>query len=351
MRKRRSIMVIVIVAAGLAAVGHFVRRGGPTYIEGHSRHVIATAFSPDGKLFAAYGTTGDINPPPELKWWSTNDWKLLHTIPFSKYGPRFDVIGFTADSKRIVAGNDVGVFTWDTATGQNTGEFIKDLSFEAIAHSSSSHLLAIGLERGAGYNRGVTQVWDVDSKRLLHTIVNGPNDDLIEGAVSPDNSLLVLCNCDKAFHVKARIWHLPTGAPRKTIIGPMAATTTAVAFSPDNQLLALSGAGMVHIYDARTGKLSTVIQNPDTDYVGALAFSPDGSVLGVGRNAMESTPMERLGLNYHYVGGVALWDVKRKVWRQRLNGDNAGVQHLDFSPDGSQLVVNGKMYWRVSPDG
>jgi WD40 repeat protein len=98
---------------------------------------------------------------------------------------------------------------------------------------------------------------------------------------------------------------------------------TALAFSPDGQLLATSGNGnLIHLWDASTGQKRRILV--DQANVSNIAFSPDGKLMAAGDSK----------------GSVLTWQVDSGAVRHVLKGHAALVQSVTFSPDG-QTVTSG----------
>ncbi len=96
----------------------------------------------------------------------------------------------------------------------------------------------------------------------------------------------------------------------------------AVAFSPDDQLLASASAdGTVRITDVATGTLRATLADQDAAVYG-VAFAPDGRLLATGSR----------------VGTVTLWNTA--TWEEggRLEGHEATAFSVAFSPDGTTLL-------------
>lgn len=116
--------------------------------------------------------------------------------------------------------------------------------------------------------------------------------------------------------------------PGKPVVYHLAPVITALAYSPDNSLLAVSGYREILLHKADGSGL--VARLPGiSDKITSLAFSPDGSTLA----AVGGTPAT--------FGEVQLWDVAhRKLIRSvKLTLDT--LFGASFSPDGTELAFGG----------
>lgn len=107
-------------------------------------------------------------------------------------------------------------------------------------------------------------------------------------------------------------------------IGPLA-PVAAVAFSPDNKLLAAGSYGQAAIWDLTTGKPAKVLHNV-LGAVNDLRFSPDGKILAVAGGQ----PSAKGDLRLYQTSDWKLLGV--------LRGHDDVVFSVSFSPDGKKLA-------------
>jgi mono/diheme cytochrome c family protein len=116
--------------------------------------------------------------------------------------------------------------------------------------------------------------------------------------------------------------------PGKPMVYHAAPVITALAYSPDGSLLAVSGYREILLHKGDGSGL--VARLPGiSDNITSLAFSPDGSVLG----AAGGTPAT--------FGEVELWDVASRKLRRSIRVTSDTLFGASFSPDGSKLAFGG----------
>ncbi len=203
-------------------------------LTGHTDRVWCLAFSPDGSLLA----TGSHDRTIGL--WATNTWELLRTIPTET---TVNSLVFSPDGQLI-------------ATGEYTGE---------------------------------VKLYNADDGSLKR-IVGRHIDEVASVSFRPDGQFIAsACHKDGV-----KLWSATEEKQTPKVQLPLP-WVTRIAFSPDGKRLAASVENEVRLIDPM--KAETIFTYGEhSDYVNAIAFSPDGTWLvsgGRDRTARIWTPQSR----------------------------------------------------------
>jgi len=310
-----------------------------------NRRFSASAFSPDGTVFASGHFGGTI------RLWDTAavqyDWIFASGSPItfltsdtafalrSSSGDHYNLastshssgifsIVFSPDGTTLASSCADCVKFWDVATGRcrltlSTG------SMSAIAFSPDGTLLA---SHGLGdEGPGSVKLWDVATGQCYRTLII---DDHIRAiAFSPHGAILASVSCKKngIYAWRTNLWDVADGSYRH-ICEERELVVHSVAFSPNSNILALSShfdkSMKVELWDVATNHCLQRFDNCG----GAVAFSPDGTML--------ATSMAFSGIVVH---DVKLWDVAKGQCVQAFNIGRY-IFDLSFDSSGAHLHTN-----------
>ena len=265
-------------------VARRIPRGPP--LTGHTGAVFAMAFSPDGRVLAS--SDGPLEEPSPRRANHIILWDL----------PR------RAQRDKIVAGHGKTIVT-------------------SLAFSPDGRTLASSIAEptGEGTGKGTVIIWDAGHGRRLATL-RGLRGDVVGVAFSPDGRTLAVASDDITLWDVARRTRLVTVLRGLGGGDPYYEGGTAVAFSPDGQILAASSGREVILWDiARRIRLATLTGT------GRVAFSPDGRTLAADQTSISSSERPTIGL----------WDVAKHIRVATLPG---GGSDMAFSPEGHTLAIN-----------
>lgn len=227
---------------------------------------------------------------------------------------------------------------WDPATGQNLGtyEVYVDIGYgKELAISPNGQLMAIGDARAR--NRAVYKSIDLDNWLYQLPKEYWSSDPTF----SPDEQ---------------KIAWFPgptTVAVSKVESGELLYTVetgehhSGLTFLPDSRVLAVgTREGRVQFWDSTTGALVATLDSETGNQVASLAYSPDGRILAAG---IEDVQL-RLGA---LTPTIWLWDAKTGKLLKTIEGYQANIAYLTFSPDGTLLAtasLDGTMrLWGIPP--
>ncbi len=331
-------------------------------LQGHEGLVDTAAFSRDGKLVA----TGGLDKTARV--WDAATGKELHK--FDGHGSRVRGVAFSADGKRLLTGSwDTTARLWDLDTGKQLTALKHVSGLETVALSPDGKAVATG----SGWDNTV-RLWDVtgaSGRERWSSRVGQP----FAVAFSPDGTKVAAGGWDSIIHV----WDTATGKEFATT--PTAGHSGwvhAVRFLPDRKrLVTASEDGLVIVWDAARGKEVGRLQAPGPR-AWCLALTPDGKTLAVGCHdhsvqlydvstlksvgtfktdgSVRGLAFSPDGLRLAAVSGeesefnsaktlpgqgAGVWEVATGNRLLRLDGHEAGVKAVAYSPDGKTLATGG----------
>jgi WD40 repeat protein len=332
--------------------GALARLFGGSLPRGHTSHVTALAFSPDGQAIV----TGDQDC--NVRLWDARTGRLTGGIT-EKLRGEVRHASFTSDGKTVYLGTDLNrvtpgergdkdtllsmVHRWDPSTGQ-AARFLKGQAagvFHMALSPDGRRVLLVNTSSGLAFRPtktdplfygwddaklGVT-VWDTATGQLLSRL---PVDPAVTGRPPPlffpDGKAVLLATSQGN---ELAVYDAATGSRVRALATPAdshSANWSGMAVSPDGRTIAAQRQGGHHVWfwDAATGAVlgSHQIADATSSWVPILRFSPDSKRLAV--------TADRL---------VLILDVATRGRTQLLRGHEAEVKAVAFSPDGSRLLT------------
>jgi molecular chaperone DnaK len=270
----------------------------------HSAAVSALAFSPTGKYLAsASGKSVDIrNPADATKLWTFDN--HTETVTALAFAPG-DLLasGSTDQTIRLrTPGREDSVRVYQAGT-----------TVRNIAFSSDGSLLAWG-----GDDQQV-HLWAAGTGTEVVAPFSGHDAAVLAVAYAPDDSILAT-----AAGTIVRLWDPVDGTVRAVLTGHTA-DILALAFSPDSSRLVSSSADhSVRVWDPQLHICHRAFSK-HPDCIRAVAFSPTGELIASGDDD----------------GYVRLWIPRNPETDDEfgpLSGHSGCVRALAFSPDGTLLA-------------
>jgi WD40 repeat protein/predicted Ser/Thr protein kinase len=286
-------------------------------LKGHTAIVRGATFSPDGKRIVTGSDDGTA------RVWSAGTGEELFRLT-GLSAPVLSV-DWSTDGGRIVTGGVGGRgMVWDAATGQPL------VGFGEGGHTMLSVAFrADGKRIVSGGEDGTAKVRDAATGQLL-LVFKGHRDAVISAVFSPDGTCVLTGSRDQT----AILWDAEAGGEHFRIRGHTGAVQS-VVFNPDGKRIITGGTdSTVKVWDALRGQEVLTLKGHQNDG-DCIAFSPDSRrIAASGRN-----------------NTVRVWDMAtdREVLVINMSSSAAnrekrmaGVNGVDFSPDGKRIVGGGE---------
>jgi WD40 repeat protein len=337
-------------------------------LEGVEGHVVAVAFSPDGRTLASVDhpmpTCGRLHLGPKVvdgptvRLWDVESGAELRRTRCKARFPA--TLAFSPDGKLLAGPNDAGgVSVWDVATGDERQRlacrgfgfgvaFAQDgrdlactqdddaIHFVDLATGQEKHRTASGFEHVRRFvltpdgrtavvtnDKRAIRVLDVESSeaRSLGETITRP---AFPVAFSPDGATLALATAAPAIEVWQR-------SPERRLLSIAVGKDSlppSLAFSNDGKTLAFPGDDGVRVFDVATGK-ERFPRTARRSALASVAFSPDGKTV---------LATERFGANAHVwnaATGAEVATLRDRLWPWAI------------APDGRHLASRGKAQYSL----
>jgi WD40 repeat protein/serine/threonine protein kinase len=322
-------------------------------LRGHLRQIASVAMSADGTTLLSGSDDGT------MKFWDTQTRHTQPELPNGMYA-----VGFSADSRRLVAAGYRKHSLWNLEDGtsqgipvQNYDKLLEHRGFIEIGSTSRDAHGTLPLA-AFGMNDGLVEIWDTADMACVSSWRAGDGD--VRTVVFAPSGEFIATGDDKGEVV---LWETSTGREVKRF-EPMGAALRCLAFSPDGELLAGSDIdSSLTLWDVRTGeilKTRELINNPAI----SVAFGPNEKLLltsGGGNETGEIWEVPSLAPWGALTGhaqplfgtfspdgktiatcsddcSLRLWNVATR--QEMVNIDlPGGGRSVKFSPDGRSLAV------------
>ena len=252
-------------------------------------------------------------------------------------------VAFGSDGRTLFAAADDTIFIWDAVTGE-------------LRHTVRAGFGSAGYVAFSGDGRtiasrdgDVVRLWDAETGELKHTRRTRREEhfgDVRSLALSPDGRTLATGHrsLDVGHSERdgiVRLWEATTGELQYTFSAGISRPTS-LAFSPDGRTLAVGHLdwafgfgswGWTTLRDAATGQFKHLLRGHDGDGVDSIAYSADGGTLASGSH---------LGKEYSSNAvTVRIWDAATGAQLSLLKAYVWEVYSLALSPDGGTVAVAG----------
>lgn len=371
------------------------------------------SFSPDGRLLASMGMSGNA-----IKLWEVASGRLVRqmesSIPSMGASSMSRPFRFTADGKTLIAFADGRLQRWDVETGRELNNTLlttaKDLFFVYLSEDSST-LAALNM------NNSAVRLWDANGGRELRSVAL-EEDDHMGGqnalALSADGKLLAALTetvkaSMKGMETKRQvvIWEVASGRKMRTLIikstkasfatlnqaggnpSPSLGFTSGAAGPADNVWLAVRDEDSMKIWDVASGSELKAFSSPPLRKLSDAGFEmfaskflfsanrqmvsivSSGGKIDLIDTASTNTLRTFAGHNGNVVGvsfsadgkifassgsdnQIKLWDVATGREVKTLSGAAMPVSDIAFSPDGRSLAMAGQeavTSWELTTGG
>jgi WD40 repeat protein len=313
-----SIQVVVFSLIALIYLAGCMPDSKPVLTMNHKDCISGMVFHPDSEILATSSWDNTII------LWDVEKGEKIRML--TGHTANVFCLAFSPDGESIVSGDDDGfIKIWKTSTGES----IKDIP----AHPSRVTSIKIspdGKTILSGCFNGTAGLWSMETGELIH-LLNCEEDSIWSVDFGKDGKVAATGGTDSSI----KLWDTKSGKQLRKIRTNILEIQE-IAFSPDGKMIVACGSrnvnmedwgmqemalgGLIEIHDVITGSLIHSIE--ELNWIGALAFSSDGSQFAVG--TWDST--------------VNIYDCENAELIRTIRGHKAWVWAVAFSPDGKYIA-------------
>ncbi|MBD2666928.1 serine/threonine-protein kinase-like domain protein [Richelia sinica FACHB-800] len=323
------------------------RRLSSSYIHSINGQIPITsiAISPDSQTLISASNDGNI----QLRNIAT--WKLLRTIDTKSNGYSqsrgVSCLIITPDGSKIISGTgDNSIKLWEFATGKllhsfKDSDLFTPLKF-ALAADGQTLICGSAIFSAAGEVETVS-LWNLTTRKLIRMLKYSDIGEVNSGAIaiSPDSETFIV---ESAMGENLLLLDTASGKILGIFkISSNYSRSSRIVINPDGQILVRGSEqnfvntlpSRIEVWHLTTGNLLYTITQENSDYVTALAISPDGNTLFSG--GLDNT--------------IKSWNLHTGELLNTFTGHQDRISSIAISPNG-QILVSGSQdctvkIWRI----
>lgn len=288
------------------------------------------SFSPGGR-FLACGCEDST-----LRVWNVETKELVAAFD-DFYGPVM-ATAFSPNGKLVCGAGGIDNSTsslgetivFDLDTQERVATYTHSAVVRSVVFPSDTRLLTAGVDRRISH-------WDLEKQRCIGSII-AHADTVREIALLPDRLRFVSVGDDNVI----RIWELDSLDPPSILSNPIDPHSNFdLSFSPDGGELAAAGHdGFVRLWDTRSGTLKNTLERHKTSVTG-VAYSLDGN-----RIASVAAPFQDQN---NTPAELKIWDRATRTAETYQIPDLGYARSVAYAPSGRHVAISGKYLalWNV----